>query len=364
VGSRTGGVGRPKTGRSAGRGICRAKRTGRRGAGAAVLLPLLAVLAASVLAASPVGGSTHKRAADLAWVTTEGSVTEPGSAVTPVNLTSHTVEPKVTVGTLPAAASLPSAMSFTRGDASLLVVTRGDDMLSEVDPATRHVVRRTTVGLEPDAVAVAPGGTDNLGIALVADLGSNAVTPVDLGTWKAGAPIPVGGEPVAIAVAAGTAFVADFGSNQITPVDLATLRAGAPISVGPGPQTVAVAGATALVGSFGNDTVTPIDTRTLQPGAAVAVPVDPTGIAVTSAGTMAYISGGDSIVPVALPGLAVGSPIQLRSVAQALSLAPGDKEAWVALQTGSLVEVSLAAGTVGRTIHLGGHPSAVVIAGG
>jgi len=130
------------------------------------------------------------------------------------------------------------------------------------------------------------------------------------------------------------------------------------------PQTVAVAGATALVGSFGNDTVTPIDTRTLQPGAAVAVPVDPTGIAVTSAGTMAYISGGDSIVPVALPGLAVGSPIQLRSVAQALSLAPGDKEAWVALQTGSLVEVSLAAGTVGRTIHLGGHPSAVVIAGG
>jgi hypothetical protein len=51
-------------------------------------------------------------------------------------------------------------------------------------------------------------------------------------------------------------------------------------------------------------------------------------------------------------------------VAQALSLAPGDKEAWVALQTGSLVEVSLAAGTVGRTIHLGGHPSAVVIAGG
>jgi hypothetical protein len=83
VGSRTGGVGRPKTGRSAGRGICRAKRTLGVLRSARPFCCRSWRLAASVLAASPVGGSTHKRAGDLAWVTTEGSVTEPGSAVTP-----------------------------------------------------------------------------------------------------------------------------------------------------------------------------------------------------------------------------------------------------------------------------------------
>jgi hypothetical protein len=36
----------------------------------------------------------------------------------------------------------------------------------------------------------------------------------------------------------------------------------------------------------------------------------------------------------------------------------------VALQAGSLVPVALAAGTAGRAIHVGGHPSALVIASG
>ena len=230
--------------------------TGRRRHGPIILAALLAstslllVLAPGV---TPAGASSHRAASpgDVAWVATEASVTEPGSAITPVDLASHAAEPKVHVGSLPAAASLPSALAFTKDDAALLVVTRGDDTLSEVDPATHDVVRTVTVGLEPDAVAVAPGGVGGKGIALVADLGDNSVTPVDLGTWKAGKPIPVGTEPVAIAVAVGTAFVADFGSNQVTPIDLATLRAGAPIAVGQGPETLAVAGAAASAGGSG-----------------------------------------------------------------------------------------------------------------
>jgi hypothetical protein len=337
--------------------------------------PVLLVLAISLLigalaVAVPAGTSTQKRPAVLAWVTTEGSVTEPGSAITPLDLTSHRVEPKVSVGSLPAAASLPSAMAFTRGDADLLVVTRGDDMLSEVDPDTRQVVRKLTVGLEPDAVAVAPGFDGHKGIALVANFGADTVTPVDLDTWKAGIPIPVGSEPVAIAVArgdgtgAGTAFVADFSSNQVTPIDLATLRTGAPIPVGQSPQTLAVAGTTVLVANFGDDTLTPIDATTLQPGTAVALPVDPTGIAVTRSGTMAYLSGGANVVPITLAGLVVGAPIVLPGVAQAVALGPGDTSVWAAIQTGSVVQVALPSGKVGRILHLGGHPSALVIPNG
>lgn len=343
---------------------------------------LLLVLAPGV---TPAGASSHRAASpgDVAWVTTEASVTEPGSAITPVDLASHAAETKVHVGSLPAAASLPSALAFTKDDAALLVVTRGDDTLSEIDPATHGVVRTVTVGLEPDAVAVAPGGTGGKGIALVADLGDNSVTPVDLGTWKAGKPIPVGTEPVAIAVAVGTAFVADFGSNQVTPIDLATLQAGAPIAVGQGPETLAVAGAAAsaggaasgaiggaaapgstelLVGNFGDETVTPIDAVTRQAGPPVPLPLNPTDIVVTSSGATAYITGGASVVPLTVDHLAVGLPITLKGVAQALALAPGDRTAWVALQTGSLVPVSLTSRAVGHAIHLGGHPSAIAIA--
>jgi hyaluronoglucosaminidase len=345
------------------------------------------VLITSLLTASPgmpAGASTHRDASlsNVAWVAADASVTEPGSAITPVDLAARTTEPKVHVGSLPAEASLPSAMTFTKDNAALLVVTRGDDMLNEIDPTTRHVTHKVTVGLEPDAVAVAPGGAGGVGVgvALVANLGDNSVTPVDLHTWKAGKPIPVGIEPVAIAVADGTAFVADFGSDQVTPIDLSTLQAGPPITVGAGPETVAVAPVAAaaaagagagagpamraevLVGNFGDDTLTPINATTRVAGAPVPLPVDPTDIVVTASGSTAYISGGASVVPLTITGLAVGTPIALHGVAQALALAPGDGTAWVALQAGSLVPISLPSGTVGRAIRLDGHPSAVTIA--
>ncbi len=323
---------------------------------------VLPLMVAPLLAACShaAGGSG---AAHLAWVATDASVTVPGVGLTPVDMRSGMVEAKVPVG------SLPSAMAFTKGGAGLLVVTQGDDTLHEIDPATRAVVRSVVVGVEPDAVAVAPGGTGGRGVALVANLDSNSVTPVDLGTWRAGAAIAVGTKPVAIAVTvtstkSATALVVDFGSNQVTPIDVSTLQAGAPISVGLSPGAIGVASGEALVGNFGDHTLTAIDLASLQPSAAVALPVDPTGIAVTPSGAMAYITGGASIVPLTVTGLVVGTPINLPDVAEALALDAASTTVWVALQGGSLVPVSLPAGTVGHRIRLGGHPSAVVISHG
>jgi YVTN family beta-propeller protein len=322
----------------------------------------LLVLAGAVLSACGGAGTgaATKAPNDIAWVATDASVTLPGTSVTPVNLVSHRAEPSVLVG------SLPSAMAFTPGDKDLLVVSQGDDTLHEIDPATGAVLHSVTVGVEPDAVAVAPGGTHGAGIALVANLDANSVTPVDLGTWRAGPSIAVGTEPVAIAVtsagAVATALVVDFGTNAVTPITLSTLQAGTPIAVGAGPQTIAVVGTEALVGNFGDRTLTPIDTATLAPGTPVALPVDPTDIVVAPSGQTAYISGGASLVPLTVAGLAVGTPIALPDAAQSLALTASGTTAWVALQAGSLVSVALPSGVVGRRIHLGGHPSAVVIA--
>ena len=120
---------------------------------------------------------------DVAWVATGASVTLPGMDVTPVDLATRRIGAKVPVG------SLPSALAYTPGGHGLLVVTQGDDTLHEIDTATHDVVHTRAVGVEPDAVAVAPGGTGGKGIALVANLDSNTVTPVDLGTWRAGPPV-------------------------------------------------------------------------------------------------------------------------------------------------------------------------------
>jgi YVTN family beta-propeller protein len=329
------------------------------------LLVLSPVLAAC---SSPVGSSPLR---DVAWVTTGASVTLPGMDVTPVDLATRKQAAKVPVG------SLPSALAYTAGDRGLLVATQGDDTLHEIDPATHEVTHSVTVGVEPDAVAVAPGGTHGRGIALVANLDSNTVTPVDLGTWKAGPAIAVGTEPVAIAVSAPatgapagiagaspTAFVANYGSNSVTPIDVTTLQAGAAIAVGPGPQTVAVASGQVLVGNFGNATLTPINTGTLRPGTALALPLNPTGIAVGTSGSTAYVCGGAGLVPVTLAGLAVGTQIALPGTAQGVALSEDGATAWVTLQSGGVVPVTLATGTVGKPIRLGGHPSAIVIGAG
>jgi hyaluronoglucosaminidase len=326
-------------------------------------LVLALAVAVPVLAACstrPVGSATVH---DVAWVATGSSVTLPGTGVTPVRLPTRHVGAGVPVG------SLPSALAYAPGNAGLLVVTRGDDTLHEIDPVTHAVVHSAGVGVEPDAVAVAPGGTRRKGIALVANLDSNTVTPVDLGTWRAGAPIAVGAQPVAIAVStassgAVTAFVADFGANAVTPIDLSTLQPGAAIPVGPGPETIAVAAGEVLVGNFGNRSLTPIDASTLRAGAAVALPLNPTGIAVVASGATAYVCGGAGLVAVTTFGLRVSAPIELPDVAQGIALSADGADAWVTQQAGTLVPVTLATGAVGRPIRLGGHPSAIVIGPG
>ena len=284
-----------------------------------LLLALVAVLPALAACQKPMDATSTR---DVAWVTTGASVTLPGTGVTPVDLARRHVQAKVTVG------SLPSALAYAPGGRALLVVTQGDDRLHEIDTATLQVLHVVGVGVEPDAVAVAPGGSDGKGVALVANLDSNSVTPVDLGTWRAGTPIVVGSAPVAIAVSvaasgAATAFVADSGSNAVTPIDVATLQAGPAIPVGPAPQTVAAAPGEVLVGNFGA-----------------------------------------GLVPVSVVGLTLGPPVALPDVAQGIALSADGSTAWVTQQAGTLIAVTLATGKVGLPLHLGGHPSAIVIGAG
>ena len=123
-------------------------------------------------------------------------------------------------------------------------------------------------------------------------------------------------------------------------------------------------GGSALVADFQTTTVTPIDLSTMAPGPAIAVGGNPTGIVGAPASEVAYVSGGDSITPIDLQTDAPGKPIGVDTTAEALAVAPGGTTAWVAGGDGTLVSVDLADGTVIRRVHVGNHPSAVVMAGG
>jgi hypothetical protein len=56
--------------------------------------------------------------------------------------------------------------------------------------------------------------------------------------------------------------------------------------------------------------------------------------------------------------------VPLPDVAQGIAMEPGGATAWVALQSGSIVPVTLASGAVGNLLRVGGHPSAIVIGSG
>jgi YVTN family beta-propeller protein len=357
-------------------------RASRRWLGLAAVVASLSIL--SGCAASSAAGDTDGGASDLAtrsatgqeaWVANYALESDPGDTITPVDLISHRTDPTVTT------ASEPAALAITANGRSLLVANRGKDTLSVIDTVTGAVTHTITVGLEPDAVAVAPGGTNGHGIALVANFGDDTVTAVDLGTMKAKTPVHVGNEPDAIAIAPGnsaasaTALVANFASGTITPIDLSTMQAEPAVSVGREPDAVAVvpgdawAGSpdtatAALVANFGDSTLSPIDLSTMQAGPQIAVGGNPTGIAMAP-DHVAWVVGGMSLTPVA-PVLATpgtftpGTPLALPRPGEAVSL-EGTGTAWVALQGGSLAPVALATGQVGRSVQVGGRPSAVAI---
>lgn len=169
------------------------------------------------------------------------------------------------------------------------------------------------------ALATATPATARPVTAYVVNRLGNTVTPIDLSTNTAGAAIPVGAEPTAIAITpdASKAYVANGLGNSVTPIDLATNTAGPAIPVGFYPSSVAITpdGRTAWVANLGNylhdpvngpgPSLTPIDTVTNTAGPSIPIPFDANGsisvfyiyATLSADGTTLYVTGDTNVMP-------------------------------------------------------------------
>ncbi len=304
--------------------------------------------------------AARSAAANEAYVCTKAYVSQPGRAVTPVDLAAGKADPLLITG------SLPSSVTTTPNGRLLLVTNQGGNTLSVIDTATDTQVAKVATGLEPDAVAVSPDGT----WAVVANLDDDTVTPVNLHTFRAGRPIRVGHHPDAVAIGGAhgrTAVVANAGDGTVTLVDLSSMSVSTSLGIGPGPAAVAIdqARETAVVADFGDGTVRALDLAKGVVGPAVAVGPGPTGIAVAAGSDsrhgVAWVTVGSSLVGVDLSTMTVSARWDVHHEAEAAALTTGGTTAWVAGQDGTVTAVDVATGRTSPTIVVGGRPSAIAV---
>ncbi len=254
--------------------------------------------------------------------------------------------------------------------------------------------------------------SDQLGY--VANERAGTISQVNLSTGTVGTPIPVGSQPVAIAITpdGSTAYVADAGSSQIVPVSLATGRVGQPIGLSDRPAAIAITpnGRTAYVISddgrewpitlatshLGNPTTIPANSNAIAiapppaPGLAyitnvadgtltplvlstgvVGQPIDltsstPDGVAITPDGATAYITSDTSgtLTPLDLTNDTSGTPIVLGAGVHpsGVAISPDGSTAYVtAFGTGQVIPITLSTGTLGTPIPVGPAPSAIAL---
>ena len=228
-------------------------------------------------------------------------------------------------------------------------------------------------------------------MAYVADFGffdtpSYTVTPVDLASGQALAPIRVGTGPLAIALTPDDRFAvvtlqgtASHPGHQIREINLRTGAVSPRVEVGLDPQSVAIApdGKTAYVAALTSAEVTPVDLTTWPPRALPPIPLpgtSPNGIAVAPNGYKAYVLDAQNatVIPISLPSGAVGQPLDLVCHMQgdpgctphAIVISPDGRTAYVAAAgSNDVMLLNLHPLTVEGVVQVGGYPDALGLSG-
>ncbi len=291
--------------------------------------------------------------------------------VVPVDVTTATAEAPLQVDPDPTSIAIsPDGHSAFVGDGDAATVT-GINLVAGTVGSPDTLAGNAVI----TALAVTPNGATLLAVVNPTGYSTGSVIPITVTSGTAGTAIPVGADPVAIAVTpdGSTAYVVNAGDGTLTPISLATDSPGAPISVGVAPRAIAIApgGGTAYVlGGNANASVTPV-TLAADPahdtaGAAISVPGGtPTAIALTPDGTSAFVVGSTGAAQIALPA---GNALWTTSSAEYTAAAsiPDGTRVLLGYTSGArppqgLTVLSVSTDASGTPVALSGEPVSIAV---
>ena len=231
---------------------------------------------------------------NLAYVTNYAAGT-----VTPIDLLTGVAGRAIPAG------GGPAGIAITPNGEMAYVTDAGSapmgNTVTPINLVTDRSLRAIRVGLGPQGIAITPDGSRayvaNAGAIVTGQTGAigHTVTPINLRTGRALAPVNVGNAPIAVAISQdGTiAFVTNSYSGSVSPISIASDTAGTPIQVSGSPQAIASVPSkgemiVADAATTGVDNLTLISVATETATSSIPVPKNPTAVEATNDGKSAW----------------------------------------------------------------------------
>ncbi|MHC1753918.1 MAG: PGF-pre-PGF domain-containing protein [Methanosarcina sp.] len=247
----------------------------------------------------------------------------------------------------------------------------GSNTVSVIDTATNTVTATVPVGIEPLGVAVALDGTK----VYVTNNVSNSVSVIDTSTNTVTATINVGNNPTGVAInLAGTkVYVTNNEDNTTSVIDTATntVTATVPVeiypsgvAVSPDGTEVYVASSAYIENSTYNSTVSVIDTSTNTVTATVSVGSGPMGVTVSPDGRKVYVANSadntTSVIDTSTNTVTFTVPVGSWPVGVAVN--PDGTKVYVANYNGNSTSIiDTATNTVTATVKVGNYPFGIAV---
>jgi predicted alpha-1,2-mannosidase len=261
----------------------------------------------------------------------------------------------------------PSAMHLAGGESAAATVIVDDTLGTRPASVTWTATPTPGISVSPatGTEAAAAGGTASSAIAVTAPAGvADGLYEVTITAHDSnGAILPTAHLRITVGHPA-QAYVSNYSDNTVTPVDIVTDTAGAPIPTGSGPDGVVVLPNNSEVYVANNNTndVTVISTAdnhviTTIPVGSIAADV----IASADSSTVWVSNYGDgTIQPIDTATHTAGAPIAVGPNPQRLRFSPDGSQIWVPDQgNGTVSVVDVASRTVVHTIAVGAAPFGV-----
>ncbi|MDE3136362.1 MAG: beta-propeller fold lactonase family protein, partial [Acidobacteriota bacterium] len=242
---------------------------------------------------------------------------------------------------------------------------RGNSV-TPIDLSTEAAGAPIAVGREPEAAVVSPDGRR----VYVADQGDGVMSVIDAAKDVVTARVKAGRELTGIGISPDgrTIWVADGSAGSVRPIDASTLELGEPVGVGRFPVGVVMAKDGTMLYSVDrrSDTVTPVNLHTRTAEVPIAVGPQPNGAVITADGKRLYVteSGSNSVTVIELPSRKVLATIPVGIRPRAIAISPDSRTVWVANSaTDTIMPISTATDQAGSPIVVGGHPAGIVFSG-